>query len=452
MEKKAAFAGIAGGHPPSIGSLRAYLKQHLGNALFRNAYYLMASSLATSGLSFVFWIIATRLYSTEAVGLAGAIVPMIAFTAELSGLGMGFGLMRFLPAAGEKAGTMINTSVFFQLFSSVAAALIFILGINWWSPALSMVRGNFIYASAFVLFVLTWALLNLLKNIFTAYSTSKYVLACELVSRVVAIGLLSVSAAMLFSQGVVASQGVANVVALAIAFALLLRILARKGWRPQLRFDREVFKKVLPFSVANYMGGMLNNLPGWLMPVMVLNMLSAEANAYYYIAVSISSVIGMVQGSLGLSTFVESAHDEKKLSSNLKSALRTTVLLQSAIFLFVLFLGSYVLALFGQQYAENATRLLIILCAAYFPSIVYAFYVAYLRIKNRLRRLLIIQSALPAIAIPVTIAFIRWWGIVGVSLAALATNTLLALGIVTLILVEKRLDKRSLNARPAGLS
>jgi len=49
------------------------LKKHLSNPLFKNAYFLMLSSLTSAGSGF-FWLIAARFYSAVNVGIASAII------------------------------------------------------------------------------------------------------------------------------------------------------------------------------------------------------------------------------------------------------------------------------------------------------------------------------------------------------------------------------------------
>jgi len=60
------------------------LKQHLNDPLFKNAYFLMLSSISSAGSGFFFWLIAARFYSTAEVGLASAIIAAMGFCFLLS--------------------------------------------------------------------------------------------------------------------------------------------------------------------------------------------------------------------------------------------------------------------------------------------------------------------------------------------------------------------------------
>jgi len=76
---------------------REELKKHLNDPLFKNAYFLMFSSLTSAGSGFFFWLIAARFYSTADIGLASAIISAMGLISMLSLLGFDISLVRFLP-------------------------------------------------------------------------------------------------------------------------------------------------------------------------------------------------------------------------------------------------------------------------------------------------------------------------------------------------------------------
>ena len=72
-------------------------------SLYRNAIYLMLNSAMYALTGFFFWIVAARLYPPEVVGLASSVIAAIGLLSLLSTLGLDYGLLRFLPAAGDEA-------------------------------------------------------------------------------------------------------------------------------------------------------------------------------------------------------------------------------------------------------------------------------------------------------------------------------------------------------------
>ncbi|HDN74250.1 MAG TPA: lipopolysaccharide biosynthesis protein, partial [Archaeoglobus sp.] len=78
------------------------LKNHLNDPLFKNAYFLMLSSITSAGSGFFFWLIAARFYATADIGLASAIISAMGLISMLSLLGFDISLVRFLPEREDK--------------------------------------------------------------------------------------------------------------------------------------------------------------------------------------------------------------------------------------------------------------------------------------------------------------------------------------------------------------
>ncbi len=96
----------------TIPKNRSELKQHLNDPLFKNSYFIMLTSASISIFGFIFWIIVARFYTPHDVGLATAIFSMAQLIGVFSGLGLGFGLIRYL-AKREDKQEMINSCLTF---------------------------------------------------------------------------------------------------------------------------------------------------------------------------------------------------------------------------------------------------------------------------------------------------------------------------------------------------
>ena len=90
------------------------LKNHLNDPLFKNAYFLMLSSITSAGSGFFFWLIAARFYSTADIGLASAIISAMGLISMLSLLGFDISLVRFLPEREDKQ-ELINSCLTISL-------------------------------------------------------------------------------------------------------------------------------------------------------------------------------------------------------------------------------------------------------------------------------------------------------------------------------------------------
>ena len=153
---------------------RKELKQHLNDPLFKNAYFLMLSSVTSAGSGFFFWLIAARFYSTAEVGLASAIIAAMGLISMLSLLGFDISLVRFLPEREDKT-ELINTCLTISFIFSLALSLIFIAGIKLWSPSLSIIKENKILLLLFVVFTAMAPLHGLQsQGVFVGFRKTEY--------------------------------------------------------------------------------------------------------------------------------------------------------------------------------------------------------------------------------------------------------------------------------------
>jgi O-antigen/teichoic acid export membrane protein len=153
---------------------RKQLKQHLNDPLFKNAYFLMLSSISSAGSGFFFWLIAARFYTAEDVGLASAIIAAMGLISMLSLLGFDISLVRFLPEREDKK-ELINTCLTISFIFSLALTMIFIAGIDTWSPSLSIIRDNKFLLLIFVVFTAILPLSGLQKEgVFVGFRKTEY--------------------------------------------------------------------------------------------------------------------------------------------------------------------------------------------------------------------------------------------------------------------------------------
>ena len=102
-------------------------------------------------MGFLFWAFAARFYSTGDVGVASAAIAALGLMGSLSNLGLGVGLVRFLPADDTQAARLVNFSLSIILLTAIVVAAVFLTGIPLWSPGLELLRDN---AGLFILFIL----------------------------------------------------------------------------------------------------------------------------------------------------------------------------------------------------------------------------------------------------------------------------------------------------------
>lgn len=424
----------------NIVTSKERLKQLLRVPLYSNAFYLMTASAASALLGFVFWIIVARFYSPEDIGLASAAIAAIGLLAAISYLGLGMGLIRFLPHAGENANSMINTVFTIGTLSSIIAAFVFIAGLGFWSPALLFIRQNPIYLAAFIVFAIASTLWLLVGETFVAERRAGFVLANGLTFGLLKLPLPMALASFFHSFGIFASWGISLGVALLLSILLFLPR-AQPSYQPFFAINKKAVNDMLHYSFANYLSFLFWGVPGFILPIMVVNLMGAESNAYFYIAWAVGSVLIMIPNATATSLFAEGSYEEEKLGSNIWRSLKMTLLILAPAVILVSAIADKLLLLFGASYAENATTLLRLLAISTLPLAINIVYLNIKRVEKKLRVIVGLTALVAAVTLGLAYLLLPRMGINGIGIAWLVSQGIVASGIVASSL-KKRVAAR----------
>jgi hypothetical protein len=136
------------------------LVDHLRAPLYRNGYALVLSSIGTSGLGVIYWILAAHYYTTEAVGLNSAVLSAVMLLANLAQLNLVNALNRFIPGAGRATGRLIGSAYLISLMVALVASVVYVAGVSLWSPALAFLRRDLSLGLWFIV-VPAWCIFSL---------------------------------------------------------------------------------------------------------------------------------------------------------------------------------------------------------------------------------------------------------------------------------------------------
>ncbi len=366
------------------------------SSLYNNAFYLMLNTASTSAMGFVFWFMMARYFSSSDVGIGSALNSASGLVATFAGLGLGFGLVRFVPELKEGAVRLLNSAFTLAGVAALTGALIYLLGVKRWAPALIFLYNNYWLAGFFVLFTMSLVLSDLIDQSFVAARTSSLVFWKNLLSSLIRLPLPILVFASLQGFGIFAGVGTALLLAILVALFLFLPH-AYSGYFPRPAWDRGMLKQVLPFSFTNYLSGLLNNIPTYIYPLMILNVLGSEQSAYFYMAWMIAIVLRIIPGSLAQSLFAEGSYNPGRLGGGdgLRALFMALILTIPAAGIIAL-LGSWVLHFFGPAYAQNGTGVLRILALSIIPFCVNRFFMTVNQIKRKVP-IIIGQSAFLAV-------------------------------------------------------
>ena len=407
------------------------LRQRLRAPLYRNALYLMINHGITAAVGLVFWILAARFYLAEDVGLASATISAMMLLTMLGTLGLDYALIRFLPGSGKSSNAMINSCLTIGGLASIIIALIFIAGLGVWSPALLFLRQDPVFFSAFVAFTATSTLYRLVSRTFIAERKADFTLILNIIFTLLRLNLVVLLAAFFVTFGIFASWGIGHTVALGAAIFIFLRWIHR-DYRPLPMIKRKVLGEIMHFSFANYIAALLWFATTFILPLMVVNLIGAEANAYFYIAWAMATVLFAVPLSTSFSLFAEGSYDEEILGKNTRRSLVFTFAIVIPAMLLIILIGDKLLLLFNPAYAENATSLLRVLAISAIPLSLNQIYFGAKRVEMKMKSVIVLTAFIAVATLTLSSVLLPRMGILGVGVAWLSSQGTVALAIIVI--------------------
>lgn len=428
----------------SSDKLILLLKRHFSRTLYQNTYYLIGSNAVISIFSMVLWVVAARFYSTYAIGLGSAIIASWELLSIFSNLGLGISLLRFLPGAGYKSNNMINTCFTLVALASIFVALIFLSGIKVWSPALLPVTQNPVFMIAFLVCAIVWGLNTVIETPFLAKRSVKYSFVKNTI--IVILRLFLVIIFVYISKnalGIVASAGISMSAGLLItAFWFMPKILPGYVAIPMIRKD--TITELIRYSGANYVSKIFIEITPFVLPLVVIYVLGAEMNAYFYIAWSIARIIQVIPTAIFNSLFAELSNDEKSLKVNVFRSIKLLIVLMLPAILIIIGIASLLLQIFGVVYSDNGALILRIMALSAIPYAINYLYITICRVKKYIMRVIVVS----ALSNCLTLGLIWFFMENMKNLTAVALGYIIGQGVVAilttlLVFWELRSEKRT---------
>jgi len=386
-----------------------FLHQAGSDSLVRNSLYLMASTVTTAGLGYVFWVIAAHAFTRQEVGIGSAIISLCGTIALLTYLGSSAMLVERLPASersSEWTAILLRTCLATTgiTVAAIAVTMPLLLASREYRPFF----GTPLPALVAVAGAAAWTLVNLFGSAFVAARRAGRLLAIQtLISAAKVLLAFPLAAAGAGAAGLVGAWTASAVLGVGAGAVWLIPRMGlgrRPGPRPRRRATaaadappglrqraRHRRHPALPSAalVRRVMGQHLTSVGGavtpLVLPALVVLRLGATLNAYFYITWMVGGVFFMVSPSVAQALFAEGVQTGADLRRVVAKALRViTVLLAPAMVVMVAG-GRFILGLFGASYATAGYELLILLAISALPDAVSNVAVAVLRVTHRLR-------------------------------------------------------------------
>ncbi len=391
--------------------------------LFRNSAFLVLGRLLNVGVGFFFWLIAARLYHTEEVGVATALISSVTLIMFIASFGFNFSLIRFIKISGKES--VLNTSICITTTAAVVVGIAYLLILKVFFENSALIQ-NASYGLFFLLTVVMHSIYFITGESFKALRDTKdYFMQNTVLSTRV---LLLFPLVFLGSFGIFGAIGAAYLLATIYSIFILSRRI-----KLNYRIDRDYLKKSFSFSSGNYISNLLYESPSLLMPPIILSMIGKQEAALYYIAMAVSSLIWIAPMSLSASLFIEGSYGENLKKNVLKSGKAILIVLIPSIF-FIYYFGGFVLEIFGQDYVEALPLLHVLVLSSFFVA-VHDLFIPILNIKMRISSLIKLNFVRFCLLLGFSYIFLRDYGLIGFGYAWTFTHILLT--VITLWLSRK---------------
>jgi O-antigen/teichoic acid export membrane protein len=355
---------------------------------------VLASEFANSGLGFVFWVLAARLFSEHDFGTAAALVSLSSLATSIAILGLDNGLVRFATKVRNPRGLIRQLM---WITGSLGAIVGFVLAL-----VVLLLEGTdrdhlALLVGISVVLTVSQIWLQVTDSAILAAGRGRF-----LAARALSYGTIKVAVIL-----VVVGMGVAGLFA-AYTFPLLAVVMTTFLLLPRF-WPRENeagtphrLRELATLSAGNWVSGFAFSLPSRVAPSLIFLFINAETVAYFFIALQLAEILNYVSEAIAKSLFAHGSREdrvERSLATNLRGLLLLILLPLIAVGVVAAPVAMSLVG--GVKYTAHALSLQLFLLAV-LPKSFYQILKAQFNVERRPRALILSGGSFGAF----TVAFL----------------------------------------------
>jgi O-antigen/teichoic acid export membrane protein len=362
--------------------------------MVHNSVALIAAKVAIMGLGFLFWLVAARQFDQHVVGLTAAAVSAVMLCTQLALFGIGSAFITSLPEHRRDPARLVNAAVTLAAIAATVVALVLIVLSGAFLRELSVLADDPLFALSFVIVGVAGTVGVLLDQISTALRRGDQALVRNVLSGGVTLGhlvVLAVLAADATADALFATWLTGGLVVIVVGWIQLKRCIAAYRYRPSL--ERRLRRPLLGIGLPNHVLTLTERVPGFVLPIVVTELLSPAANAHWYTAWMMAWVVYIIPIQVGMTLFAEASDEPHDLAVHVRRGIRISLVLGVAAAAAAAVLAPIALGLLGRDYGASATTPLRILVIGVLPLTVIQAYFAICRATRKLREAIAVGTA-----------------------------------------------------------
>jgi O-antigen/teichoic acid export membrane protein len=333
---------------------------------------------ALMGLGFLFWLFAARRFPARDVGLTAGAISAIMLGVQLSMLGIGSAFITRYPRHQRRPVDLLDTAITIVAVASLLFAAAFLLLASGVFTELRVVGTMPAYAVLFVVMSLLGTVGTLFDQVSMAQGRGDQVAVRGVLNGLVTLAPLAFLPAVV---GNVASLALfASWVAGGLGACLLALVqLGRQpiGYRYHPRARWPLTKDLVRVGLPNHMLTLAERAPGLILPIVVTELLSPAANAYWYTIWMMAWGVYVIPTSVGIALLAEAAHRPSSLGAQVRHAIRSSLAIGILAGAVLAAIADPLLSLIGRAYADaGATPLRVLVLGVVPLSFIQAYFSA----------------------------------------------------------------------------
>lgn len=391
--------------------------------LFQQSFLLALSNATSAGGGFIAWSTAAHYATPDAIGIATGLFASCSFLSYMTSLAFPYGLLHY--GHGRAGPRIFYQASVYTSVTSVVAAVIFATGSVWWDPSLTPWLDYGSAIALFCLFNIVVSISTLIDAYLVAHRRAglafgrNFFVALAKIGGIAAIAKTGTLDAAKIYCLMLAPLGL-SVFLITAAFGVGLLT-----YRPQAD-DEDLLRTFFSYSVRTFPSALLDGAPLFLLPVLALRLVGPVDNAYFYVAWSVSGVIGLLATSVGQVALREtSSVDNYRSIASRATQMAMSVTVATVTVLLVS--ARLILEIFGSKYASEAVGPLRILLISAIPAAYVTVNMALFRGQKRFRSLTIASVVYAVMSISATVICGALAGLTGVCVGWLIGMSLSAL-------------------------
>lgn len=412
--------------------------QTLWGKLFTNSAFLIANTVVGSVLGFLFWTLSARIYDPTELGLGAAYISAMTLLAKLGEMGLGTTVVRFLPLMKEKQKTFINSCLVTITTSTLFLVVIFIVALSSGYSDMGTLTESTWHITLFIGATLSFRIAEFMDQLYIAFEATNFMLARNLFANLLRIALLIALGQSVGALGLLLAFGAAALVTFGLsAMVFVPQILPSYRVRPE--FSWSLLSEKMSYSFANHFAQLLWYTLPLVYPLLVITLLGAEANAYFYVCWMIANILFILPTAISTTTFAFYANRMEMDDRYFWRIMLITFSLLIPVVVIAALLSSVFLNFFGEEYVKAGDGLLILMLVSALPYTINTFIISFYRIRNNIRDMVVVSTLIALLSLLLITVLGATYDLLGIGIGWLMSQLL---GMIFALLYRLRQNKR----------